>query len=124
MNASRVVSCAASGVGEVQTEWVVLDPGENPSRGARLAVLGGSNGVTVLLVELERDGLIAEHQTAEAAICYVIQGTGSVFLGDGQELAFSQGETFEFSSQVPHGWRGGSERTLLAVTVFSDGKAS
>jgi quercetin dioxygenase-like cupin family protein len=122
VNVPRVVSCGASGVGEKRADWVALDPGDDPSRGARLAVLGGAGGVTVLLVELEPDGLIAEHATAEAAVCHVIEGSGTVFLGNGEELPFEPGDTIEFAGDVPHGWRGGGDRTLLAVTSYADGE--
>jgi len=50
---ARLVICGASGVDEKRAEWVPLDPGDEPSDGARLAVVGGAEGVTVLLVELE-----------------------------------------------------------------------
>jgi hypothetical protein len=43
-----------------------------------------------------------------------------VFLRDGDELPFEQGDTIEFAGDVPHGWRGGSDRTLLAVTTYAD----
>ena len=120
MSGPRLVSCGAAGVGERQADWVALDPGDEPSAGARLAILGGAEGVTVLLVELEAGGVIAEHATAEAAICHVVEGNGTVFLRDGDELPFEQGDTIEFAGDVPHGWRGGSDRTLLAVTTYAD----
>jgi len=115
---ARVVACGASGVDEKRAEWVPLDPGEEPSEGARLAVLGGANGVTVLLVELEADGFIAEHATPEVSICHVIEGGGTVFLPSGEEIPFERGDTIEFAGDVPHGWRGGNERTLVAVTTY------
>jgi quercetin dioxygenase-like cupin family protein len=114
----RVVACGASGIDEKRADWVALDPGEEPSEGARLAVLGGANGVTVLLVELEANGFIAEHATPEVSVCHVIEGTGTVFLPSGEEIPFKRGDTIEFAGDVPHGWRGGSERTLVAVTVY------
>ena len=121
MSALRVVACGASGVDEKQADWAPLDPGDEPSTGARLAVLGGADGVTVLLVELDPGGCIAEHATREAAICHVVEGSGTVFLPDGAELPFERGDTIEFAGDVPHGWRGGSGRTLLAVTTYADG---
>ena len=42
MTAARVVSCGASGTNEKVAEWVTLDPGDEPSRGASLAMLGGA----------------------------------------------------------------------------------
>ena len=51
MSAPRVLSCGAAGVDEKRADWAPLDPGDQPSRGARLAILGGGEGVTVLLVE-------------------------------------------------------------------------
>jgi quercetin dioxygenase-like cupin family protein len=87
-----------------------------------LAILGGGPGVTVLLVDLEPDALLAEHATPEAAICHVIEGSGTVFLPDGEELPFERGDTIEFIGGVPHGWRGGSDRTLVAVTTYAGGK--
>jgi quercetin dioxygenase-like cupin family protein len=118
---ARVVACGSSGIDEKQAEWVPLDPGEEASDGARLAVLGGENGVTVLLVELDAEGFIAEHATPEVAICHVIEGGGTVFLRSGEEIAFQRGDTIEFAGDVPHGWRGGSERTLVAVTSYRGG---
>jgi quercetin dioxygenase-like cupin family protein len=118
---ARVVACGVSGIDEKSADWVPLDPGEEPSEGARLAVLGGANGVTVLLVELEADGFIAEHATAEAAICHVIEGAGTVVLADAEEVPFERGDTIEFAGDVPHGWRGGRERTLVAVTTYPAG---
>jgi quercetin dioxygenase-like cupin family protein len=118
---ARLVACGPSGVGERRAEWVPLDPGEDPSEGARLAVLGGADGVTVLLVELDAGGFLAEHATPEVAICHVIEGDGTVFLGNGEEIAFERGDTIEFAADVPHGWRGGTERTLVAVTSFLGG---
>jgi quercetin dioxygenase-like cupin family protein len=115
---ARVVTCGASGVDEKRAEWVPLDPGEEPSEGARLAILGGESGVTVLLVELEADGFIAEHATPDVSICHVIEGAGTVFLPNGDEISFGRGDTIEFAGDVPHGWRGGSERTLVAVTAY------
>jgi quercetin dioxygenase-like cupin family protein len=122
LSALRVVSCGASGVAEKRAEWAPLDPGEDPSRGARLAVLGGADGAAVLLVELEPGGVIAEHATPEAAICHVIEGNGTVFFPGGEEVAFEQGDTIEFAGDVPHGWRGGAGRTLLAVTTLAGAK--
>ena len=118
MNA-RVVTCDTSGVDEKRAEWVPLDPGDEPSEGARLAVLGGANGVTVLVVELEAEGYIAEHATPEVSICHVIEGAGTVFLRGGDEIPFARGDTIEFGGDVPHGWRGGAERTLVAVTTYA-----
>jgi quercetin dioxygenase-like cupin family protein len=115
---ARVVACGASGIDEKRAEWIPLDPGEDPSEGARLAILGGESGVTVLLVELEADGFIAEHATPEVSICHVIEGAGTVFLPSGEEISFERGDTFEFAGDVPHGWRGGNERTLVAVTTY------
>ena len=117
MSGSRLVSCGASGVSEKQLEWVELAPGTEPSTGALLAILGGGQGAAGLLVTLEADGLIAEHATPEAAICHVVEGNGTVFLADGTEVSFRKGDTIEFAGDVPHGWRGGSERTLLAITT-------
>jgi quercetin dioxygenase-like cupin family protein len=116
---ARVVTCSASGVDEKRAEWVPLDPGGEPSDGARLAVLGGANGVTVLIVELEAKGFIAEHATPEVSVCHVIEGSGTVFFPDGAEIAFERGDTIEFAGDVQHGWRGGSNRTLVAVTTYS-----
>jgi quercetin dioxygenase-like cupin family protein len=118
---ARVVTCGASGVDEKRAEWVPLDPGAEPSAGASLAVLGGANGVTVLIVELEAEGFIAEHATPEVSVCHVIEGSGTVFLPDGAEIAFERGDTIEFAGDVPHGWRGGSDRTLVAVTTYAAG---
>jgi quercetin dioxygenase-like cupin family protein len=122
VSAPRVLTCGASGVDEKRAEWAALDPGEEPSRGARLAVLGGGEGVTVLLVELEPDALLAQHATPETAICHVIEGSGTVFLADGEEHPFERGDTIEFAGEVPHGWRGGPDRTLVAVTTYTGGK--
>ena len=118
---ARVVGCGRSGVDETRAEWVSLDPGEEPSEGARLAVIGGANGVTVLLVELEPDGFIAEHATPEVSICHVVEGSGTVFLAGGEEIPFERGDTIEFSGDVPHGWRGGRDRTVVAVTTYPAG---
>jgi len=114
-----VVTCGGSGVDEKRAEWVPLDPGEEPSEGARLAVVGVADGVTVLLVELEAEGFIAEHATPEVSVCHVIEGGGTVFLPSGEEIPFERGDTIEFAGDVPHGWRGGSDRTLVAVTTYS-----
>jgi quercetin dioxygenase-like cupin family protein len=122
VSAPRVLSCGASGFGEKRSDWTPLDPGDDPSQGARLAILGGGEGVTVLLVDLEPGGLIAEHATAEAAICHVIEGSGTVFLPGEEELPFERGDTIEFAGGVPHGWRGGSDRTLIAVTTYAGGE--
>jgi hypothetical protein len=88
---ARLVTCGASGVDEKRAEWVPLDPGEEPSEGARLAVVGGANGVTILLVELEAEGFIAEHATPEVSVCHVIEGAGTVFLPGGEEISFERG---------------------------------
>ncbi len=118
MRTARVVTCGASGVDEKRADWVPLDPGEEPSEGARLAILGGENGTTVLIVELDAEGFIAEHATPEVSICHVIEGAGTVFLPSGEEISFERGDTIEFGGDVPHGWRGGNERTLVAVTTY------
>ena len=118
---ARVVTCGRSGVDEKRADWVPLDPGVEPSDGARLAVLGGASGVTVLLVELEAEGFIAEHATAEVSVCHVVEGGGTVFLPDGKEIPFERGDTIEFAGDVPHGWRGGSAPTLVAVTTYPAG---
>jgi quercetin dioxygenase-like cupin family protein len=118
---ARVVACGASGVDEKRAEWLPLDPGAEPSEGARLAVLGGASGVTVLLVELEADGFIAEHATPEVSICHVVDGGGTVFLPGGEEVPFERGDTIEFGGDVSHGWRGGRDRTLVAVTTYPAG---
>jgi quercetin dioxygenase-like cupin family protein len=115
---ARLVTCGASGVDEKRADWVPLDPGEEPSEGARLAVVGGANGVTVLLVELEAEGFIAEHATPEVSVCHVIEGDGTVFLPGGEEISFERGDTIEFAGGVPHGWRGGNDRVLVAVTTY------
>jgi quercetin dioxygenase-like cupin family protein len=120
MTAARVVSCGASGIEEKQAEWAPLDPGDDPSEGARLALLGGEGGVAVLLVELEAGGLIAEHATPEVAVCHVIEGSGTVFFPYGDEFPFERGDTLEFAGDVVHGWRGGRDRTLLAVTTYPE----
>jgi quercetin dioxygenase-like cupin family protein len=115
---TRLVTCGTSGVDEKRAEWVPLDPGEEPSEGARLAVVGGSNGVTVVLVELEAEGFIAEHATPEVSVCHVIEGAGTVFLRGGEEITFERGDTIEFAGDVLHGWRGGNDRVVVAVTTY------
>jgi quercetin dioxygenase-like cupin family protein len=120
VTAARVVSCGASGVDEKVPEWVALDPADEPSRGARLAMLGGAGGVAVLLVELEAGGVVAEHATPDVSVCHVVEGGGTVFLPGGDEIAFGRGDTIEFAGDVPHGWRGGPDRTLLAVTTYPE----
>ena len=103
-----------------------LEPGDEPSRGASLAMLGGAGGVAVLLVELAAGGVVAEHTTPDVSVCHVVEGGGTVFFPGGNEIAFERGDTIEFAGDVPHGWRGGSERTLLAVTTYPEdsGKAA
>jgi quercetin dioxygenase-like cupin family protein len=118
VTSARVVVCAASGIDEKGADWVPLDTGEDPSDGARLAVLGGAGGVGVLLVELEAGGVIGRHATPEVSVCHVIEGDGTVFLADGDEIPFERGDTVEFAGDLVHGWRGGRERTLLAVTTY------
>ena len=118
MTSARVVVCGASGIDEKGADWVPLDTGEDPSDGARLAVLGGAGGVGVLLVELEADGFIAEHATPEVSVCHVIEGGGTVFLPSGEEISFERGDTIEFAGDVPHGWRAGDQHTLVAVTTY------
>ena len=49
----------------------------------------------------------------------MIEGGGTVFLPSGEEISFERGDTIEFAGDVPHGWRGGSERTLVAVTTYA-----
>jgi quercetin dioxygenase-like cupin family protein len=126
VTAARVVSCGASGLDEKVADWVPLDPGDEPSRGASLAMLGGAGGVAVLLVELAAGGVVAEHTTPDVSVCHVVEGGGTVFFPGGDEIAFERGDTIEFAGDVPHGWRGGSERTLLAVTTYPEdsGKAA
>src|SRR5205823_2436135 len=75
---ARTMICRASGVEEKLPEWAILDPGEDRSRGARVALVGGEAGVAVLLVELEPGGLIALHSTPEASICHVVKGGGTL----------------------------------------------
>jgi quercetin dioxygenase-like cupin family protein len=118
VTSARVVVCAASGIDEKVADWVPLDTGEDSSDGARLAVLGGAGGVGVLLVELEAGGVIGRHATPEVSVCHVIEGDGTVFLADGDEISFERGDTVEFAGDLVHGWRGGRERTLLAVTTY------
>jgi quercetin dioxygenase-like cupin family protein len=115
---ARRIAFGASGTDETRADWVPLDPGAEPSKGARLAIVGGGNGVTVLLVELEADGFIAEHATPEVSVCHVIEGGGTVFLPGGEDVPFERGDTIEFAGDVPHGWRGGDARTLVAVTTY------
>jgi quercetin dioxygenase-like cupin family protein len=120
VTAARVVSCGPSGIDEKVSEWVPLDPGDEPSRGARLAMLGSAGGVAVLLVELEAGGVVAEHATPDVSVCHVVEGDGTVFFPGGDEIPFERGDTIEFAGDVPHGWRGGRDRTLLAVTTYPD----
>jgi quercetin dioxygenase-like cupin family protein len=115
---ARVIVCGASGVDEKRSEWTPLDPGDEPSQGARLALLGGASSVAVLLVELEPSGVIAQHATPDVSICHVIEGEGTVVFPTGDEIRFDRGDTFEFAGEVVHGWRGGRDRTLLAVTTY------
>ena len=115
---TRVVVCGASGTEERHPDWAALDPGEDPSHGAQLALLGGAESVLVLLVELEAGGLVALHATADVSVCYVVKGGGTVFFPNRDDVPFNEGDTIEFAAGVVHGWRGGSERTLVAVTTF------
>jgi quercetin dioxygenase-like cupin family protein len=115
---ARVIACGSSGVDEKRAEWVPLDPGDEPSEGARLAVVGGAAGVNVLIVELDAGGFISKHATPEVSVCHVVEGSGAVVLSSGEEIPFTRGDTIEFAGDVPHAWRGGSERTLVAVTTF------
>jgi quercetin dioxygenase-like cupin family protein len=115
---TRVLVFGVAGTEERHPDWTALDPGDDPSRGAQLAVLGGAGSVLVLLVELEADAFVALHATPDAAVCHVVEGGGTVFFPDGDEIQFSAGDTIEFAGDVVHGWRGGSERTLVAVTTF------
>src|SRR5260370_40635931 len=107
---ARVVACGASGIDEKRADWVPLDPGEEPSEGARLAILGGESGATALLVELEADGFIAEHATPEVPVCVVTEGRGTVFPPSGWGVSVERGHTIRFAGDASHGWRGGYER--------------
>jgi len=119
VTSARVVVCGGSGIDEKRADWVPLDTGaDDPSEGARLAVLGGAGGVGALLVELEPGGVIGRHATPEVSVCHVIEGDGTVFLADGNEIRYARGDTVEFAGDLAHGWRGGRERTLLAVTTY------
>jgi len=115
---ARTTICSASGIDEKRQEWTTLDPGEDPSRGARLTLLGGEAGVAVLLVELDPGGVIALHSAPDVSICHVIEGDGTVFFASGDEIAFARGDTLEFAAEVAHGWNGGRERTLFVVTTY------
>jgi quercetin dioxygenase-like cupin family protein len=112
--------CRASGVEETRPAWTVLDPGEEPSRGAQVALLGGEAGAAVLLVDLAPNGVIALHSTPEAAICHVVDGGGFVVLDGGEEIAFARGDTIQFAGGVAHGWNGGPEWTRIAVTTYPE----
>jgi quercetin dioxygenase-like cupin family protein len=116
---ARTTVCSASGIEEKRHEWTTLDPGEDPSRGAQLAVLGGEAGVAVLLVDLEPGGLIALHSSKDASICHVIEGDGTLFFAGGDEIDFARGDTIEFAPDVAHGWNGGRERALILVATYS-----
>jgi quercetin dioxygenase-like cupin family protein len=73
----------------------------------------------VLLVELEPGGLIALHSTPEAAVCHVVEGSGTLFFENDEKIEFARGDTIEFAAGLVHGWTGGPERTLVAVTTYS-----
>jgi quercetin dioxygenase-like cupin family protein len=116
----RTMICRASGVEETWPRWTVLDPGENTSSGAQVALLGSDSGVEVLLVDLAPSGLIALHSTPEAAICHVVNGGCSVFLDSGEEIKLARGDTIQFAAGVAHGWNGGPEWTRIAVTTYPE----
>jgi quercetin dioxygenase-like cupin family protein len=116
----RTMICRATGVEETRPAWTVLDPGEEPSSGAQVALLGGDAGVAVLLCDLEPSAFVALHSVAEAAICHVVTGGGSVFFDDGEEITFAAGDTIQFAGDVPHGWRIGPERTTVSVTTYPE----
>ncbi len=115
---TRVLVCGADGTEEKHPDWAPLDPADDPSRGAQLALLSGAGTVLVLLVELEADGFVALHATPDVSVCHVVQGGGTIFFPNGEEIQFGAGDTIEFAGDVVHGWRGGGERTLVAVTTF------
>jgi len=115
---ARILVCGAAGVEEKLPEWAALDPGENPSRGARVVLVGGAAGVAVLLVELEPGGLIALHSSPEASVCHVVEGGGTLFFESGEEIEFARGDTIEFAAGLAHGWNGGVEHTLVGVTTY------
>jgi quercetin dioxygenase-like cupin family protein len=102
-------------------EWAPLEAGEEPSRGARLAVTSSDGGVTFLLVDLEPDGVIGMHANPEVSVCYVAEGGGTVVAEGGDDVPFGQGDTIRFGPDVRHAWRGGPGRTLLAVTLYPSG---
>lgn len=116
----RTMICRSSGVEETSSEWAALDPGEEPSTGAQIALLGGDGGVAVLLCELAPDAFVALHDVPEAAICHVMTGGGSVFFDNGEEIAFASGDTIRFAGGVPHGWKIGPEWTRVAVTTYPE----
>jgi quercetin dioxygenase-like cupin family protein len=116
----RTMICRAAGVEETRPAWTVLDPGEEPSSGAQVALLGGDADVAVLLCDLAPKAFVALHSVPEAAICHVVAGGGSVFLDSGEEIAFAPGDTIQFAGGVAHGWKIGPEWTRVAVTTYPE----
>jgi quercetin dioxygenase-like cupin family protein len=108
-------------VSTTTAEWAPLEAGDEPSRGARLAVTSTDGGVTFLLVDLEANGFIAMHSNPEVSVCYVAEGEGTVLAEGGDDVPFGEGDTIRFGADVRHAWRGGSSRTLLAVTLYPSG---
>ncbi len=115
---ARTLVCRASLVEETVPELAILDPGEEPSHGARVSLRAGEAGVALLLVELEPRGLIALHSTPEGSICHVAEGGGTLFFEDGEHVEFAQGNTIQFAPDLAHGWNGGPERTVIVVATY------
>ncbi len=94
-----------------------LDPSE-AADGVQLALMAGSESMTVQHFEIEPGAAVEEHSHANEQTGFIYEGE-LVFHTDGKEIVCKPGDSYAIPGEQPHAAENRGEKTVRGVDIFS-----
>lgn len=97
-------------------EYIALADALGQPSGGRLAPISSVNStgevtVSLFIFTMEPGETIATHAGSTTAICYMLQGEGTLTLKGGTPLDYQPNDCIIFMPETLHGWENGDEVT-------------
>ncbi len=86
--------------------------------GVYLALLAGSESMTVQHFEIEPGAVVDQHSHPNEQTGFIYEGE-LVFLTDGEEIVCEPGDSYAIPGDQPHGVENRGDETVRGVDIFS-----
>ncbi|HSK91049.1 MAG TPA: hypothetical protein VK875_07040 [Euzebyales bacterium] len=105
-----------------QPDWQPFEQFDGkPLERVELVELGRTAEADLQLVRIAAGGHFAMHASPDIAFCQIVEGSGTLRLPDGRELAYEGPELYVFHPHTLHEWVDVTSDTLLSVCLVSRG---